>query len=54
MFSNAACVVSLLDRLVHRAEVISIEGESYRLEEAREPNEARAPRRPAAKKVAAS
>ena len=44
-FPNAACVVSLVDRLVHRAEVISIEGESYRLKEARERNEARARQR---------
>jgi DNA replication protein DnaC len=36
VFPNAACVVSLVDRLVHLAEVISIEGESYRLKEARE------------------
>ncbi|KVW24577.1 hypothetical protein WK94_11830 [Burkholderia ubonensis] len=54
VFPNAACVVSLVDRLVHRAEVISIEGESYRLKEARERNEARAQqrktRKPAAKK----
>nr|WP_231752017.1 MULTISPECIES: hypothetical protein [unclassified Burkholderia] len=39
---------------MHRAEVISIEGESYRLKEARERNEARArqrkTRKPAAKK----
>ncbi|MFP3434260.1 ATP-binding protein, partial [Paraburkholderia sp. SIMBA_061] len=58
VFPNAACVVSLVDRLVHRAEVISIEGESYRLKEARERNEARArqrrTRRPAAKKAATS
>jgi transposase len=36
VFPNAACVVSLVDRLVHRAEVIAIEGESYRVKEARE------------------
>lgn len=30
VFPNAACVVSLINRLVHRSEVISIEGESYR------------------------
>ena len=30
---NAACVVSLVDRLMHRAEVIRIEGESYRAKE---------------------
>jgi DNA replication protein DnaC len=47
VFPNAACVVSLADRLVHRAEVISIEGESYRLKEARERTEARARQRSA-------
>jgi len=30
-FPNAACVVTLVDRLLHRAEVITIDGESYRL-----------------------
>lgn len=34
VFPNAACVVSLVDRLVHHSEVIGIEGESYRLKEA--------------------
>lgn len=45
VFPNAACVVSLVDRLVHRAEVISIEGESYRLKEARERAEQRSSKR---------
>jgi len=36
VFPNAACVVSLIDRLVHHAEIIAIEGESYRLKEAKE------------------
>jgi DNA replication protein DnaC len=36
IFPNAACVVTLVDRLVHRAEIIAIEGESYRLKEAKE------------------
>jgi DNA replication protein DnaC len=36
VFPNAACVVSLVDRLVHRSEIISIEGESYRYKEATE------------------
>lgn len=36
VFPNAACVVTLVDRLVHRAEIINIEGESYRLKEAKE------------------
>jgi len=43
--SDAACVVSPVDRLVHNAEVISIEGESYRLKEARERSEQRSSRR---------
>jgi len=49
VFPNAACVVSLVDRLVHRAEVIAIEGESYRVKEARERAEQRARRRIAAR-----
>ena len=36
IFPNAACVVSLIDRLVHYSEVIAIEGESYRMKEAKE------------------
>lgn len=36
VFPNAACVVSLVDRLVHHSEIITIEGESYRLKEAKE------------------
>lgn len=41
VFPNAACVVSLVDRLVHNAEIIQIDGESYRLKEAKERSEAR-------------
>ena len=36
VFPNATCVVSLVDRLVHHAEIFAIEGESYRLKEANE------------------
>ena len=36
VFDGSACVVSLVDRLVHRAEILQIEGESYRLKEAKE------------------
>ena len=36
IFPNAACVVSLIDRLVHRSEIINIDAESYRLKEAME------------------
>ena len=33
---NAACVVSIVDRLVHHSEIMVIEGESYRMKEAKE------------------
>jgi len=36
VFPNAACVVTLVDRLLHRAELVAIEGDSYRLREAQE------------------
>ena len=45
VFPNAACVVSLVDRLVHRAEIIVLEGKSYRAKEAHERNEQRARQR---------
>lgn len=35
VFPNAACVVSLVDRLVHHAEILSIDGDSYRMHEAK-------------------
>ena len=49
VFPNAACVVSLIDRLTHYAEIVAIEGESYRVKEARERNEQRARQRRRAK-----
>jgi DNA replication protein DnaC len=49
VFPNAACVVTLVDRLVHNAEILSIEGESYRLKEARERTEQRRTQRTARK-----
>lgn len=36
IFPNAACVVTLVDRLVHKAETIMLDGESYRAKEAKE------------------
>jgi hypothetical protein len=33
VFPNAACIVTLLDRLLHHADVTVIEGESYRVHE---------------------
>ena len=41
VFPNAACVVSLVDRLMHRAEVVRIQGKSYRQKEADEREAAR-------------
>jgi len=45
VFPNASCVVSLVDRLVHRSEILTIEGESYRLKEAKERQAANRKRR---------
>ena len=33
-FPNAACLVALVDRLVHNAEIVAIDGDSYRRKEA--------------------
>jgi DNA replication protein DnaC len=49
VFPNAACVVSMVDRLMHNAEIVVIEGESYRIKEARERAEQRARQRRGAK-----
>jgi DNA replication protein DnaC len=45
VFPNAACVVSMVDRLMHNAEIVAIEGESYRVKEAKERAENRAKQR---------
>jgi DNA replication protein DnaC len=34
VFDSAACVVTLVDRLCHRAEIVELDGESYRAKEA--------------------
>lgn len=47
VFPNAPCVVSLIDRLIHHAEIIAIEGGSYRLKEARERAERHGTTKPA-------
>jgi DNA replication protein DnaC len=49
VFPNAACVVSLVDRLIHHAEILRLEGKSYRLKEAQERAELRARKRRRAK-----
>jgi len=36
VFPHAACTVTLVDRLIHRSEIIELQGDSYRLKEARE------------------
>ncbi len=36
VFPSASCVVSLIDRLIHHAEIISFDAESYRMKEAKE------------------
>lgn len=53
VFPNAACVVTLVDRLMHRAELVSIDAESYRLKEAAEraENRKRVRRRRTAKRT---
>lgn len=50
IFPNATCVVALIDRLVHRSEILSIAGESYRLKEAKERAAQQAAARSTAKK----
>ena len=36
VFPNAACVISIVDRLIHHSEIIVLDGESYRIREAKE------------------
>lgn len=50
VFPNATCVVALIDRLVHRSEILAIDGDSYRLKEAKERAARRADKRAASKK----
>jgi DNA replication protein DnaC len=45
IFPNAACVVTLVDRLVHKAETVVIKGKSYRQREALEHAEQKAAER---------
>jgi DNA replication protein DnaC len=41
-FPNASCVVGLVDRLINRADIVVIDGDSYRLHEAEERQRVRA------------
>ena len=52
VFPNIACVVSLIDRLVHRCEIVAFEGESYRLKKAKARSEQKAATRAAAPRKA--
>ena len=50
VFPNATSVVTLVDRLVHRCEIASIEGESYRLKESKQQARRRAQKRASRKR----
>ena len=50
VFPSAGCIVTLIDRLIHKAEIINIDGESYRAKEAQERAAARAKARAAKRK----
>ncbi len=50
VFPNASCVVTLVDRLCHRAEIINIDGDSYRVKEAKERSAKRRSQRRSAKR----
>lgn len=47
IFPNATCATALIDRIVHHAEIVSIEGESYRRRDAEEDKATRSKRRSA-------
>ena len=49
VFPNAACAVALIDRLTHHAEIITIEGESYRKREAEQAQKAKQAQKPLTK-----
>jgi DNA replication protein DnaC len=44
IFPNATCATALIDRVIHHADVIAIEGKSYRLRQAED--RAKAPTKP--------
>lgn len=45
VFESAACLVTLIDRLCHRAEIVEIRGESYRVKESKARSKQRRNRR---------
>jgi DNA replication protein DnaC len=50
VFPNATSVVTLVDRLVHRCELVAIDGDSYRLKESKQEARRRAQQRAARRK----
>ena len=46
IFPNATCATALIDRTVHHADVIAIEGDSYRRREAEADKKTRRPKKP--------
>jgi len=50
VFPNATSVVTLVDRLVHRCDIVTIEGGSYRLKESKQRTQKRAQKRAARKR----
>ncbi len=52
VFPNSSSVVALVDRLVHRSEILEIDGDSFRLKEAEERKDARSKRRAGKRKGA--
>jgi DNA replication protein DnaC len=52
VFPHAACVVTLVDRLTHKAEVLSIDGDSFRHREAKERAAEKANQRKSKRKTA--
>ncbi len=54
VFPRTACTVTLVDCLVHRSEIFEIDGDSFRLKEAKEHQSRRAASRSKVKKRAAS
>ncbi|MCG5052848.1 MAG: ATP-binding protein [Myxococcales bacterium] len=46
IFPNATCAIALIDRIIHHADIIPIEGDSFRRREAQGTSDARRQKRP--------
>ena len=51
VFPNVSCAVALIDRLTHHAEILLIEGQSYRRREAELTQQRRGGKRPSRKRA---